>query len=88
MGSKKYREFFDEHNIDKLKDKLIDFSPINTNKCKSNTCKDQENGPSSQCMLDCCREECKDKNKDKIIDNGKPLSYSEFDRCMVNCTDP
>ena len=101
MGSKKYREFFDEDKKDKLKDddlkdtlkdddlndKLINLSQINTNNCKSNTCNGQENGPSSKCMHECCRNnDCKDKSKVAIKVNGK--TSSEFVQCMENCTDP
>ena len=85
MGSKKYREFFDEDN---LKDKLSDFSPINTNECSSEKCKDMQDYELLQCMKECCHPKCEDKSKSKIIDNGKTLTYSEFDKCMTICTDP
>ena len=87
MGSKKYREFFDEHNIDKLKD--MDYIKNNTNECKSNTCKDMQDSELRDCMNNCCRDtDCKDKDKELIKDGNKTLSYSEFNSCMTTCTDP
>ena len=73
MGKQKYREFFQN---------------LESNKCKSETCKEQENGPSSQCMLECCREECKGKNEDKIIVNGRTLPISELQQCNITCRNP